>query len=378
MSNIKSITPIGKHQTYDLEVDHADHQFYLANGVLTSNSHAVAYAIDSFWCAWLITYYEEQWLSAYLEAMSGTPLKRATAFGEVRALGYQIVPIDINHATSAWTVLPGKKLMPSMSSVKGIGDAAVEEIVALRPFSSIENMLYDEEGCWRLSKFNRRALESLIKIKAFESLDCIGPGKVFGNYQHMYETIMGSYTETVTRKRKGVEETVEVERDHFDLIKKSTNKDPLEGRKNFYNLARGLAAIYPEEWSHRQLLDFQVESFGTADVTLMFDASIFKKLDDKNIIPIEDLEVGETGIVWFTTINASGKKGEASTSGVKKQTRNGKEYVQAYVTGTIGKMVRLSIWGCTELFDPFKLCISEVERNEYGYSTTKWKVKVIA
>ena len=38
-NNIKSIKQIGKAQTYDIEVAHPDHQFYLANGILTSNSY---------------------------------------------------------------------------------------------------------------------------------------------------------------------------------------------------------------------------------------------------------------------------------------------------------------------------------------------------
>ena len=206
-----------------------------------NKSHAVAYAIDSFWCAWLLTYYEEQWLCAYLEAMSRSPDRRAKAFGEAKALGYQIVPIDVNHAALGWSALPGKKLMPSMVSCKGVGATAVEEIMEMRPFESIEQMLYNEDGSWRPSKFNRKAMETLIKIRAFDSLNCVGPDQVFKSYRHMYEVLMGSYTEEVTKKRKGVEGTFEVKREHSSMIKRSPKKDPHEGRKAFYELARGLA-----------------------------------------------------------------------------------------------------------------------------------------
>ncbi len=48
MPRISSIEFTGKQQTYDLEVAHHDHQYYLSNGILQSNSHAVAYAIDSY------------------------------------------------------------------------------------------------------------------------------------------------------------------------------------------------------------------------------------------------------------------------------------------------------------------------------------------
>ena len=377
MSNIKSITPIGRHQTFDLEVDHPDHQFYLANGVLTSNSHAVAYAIDSYWCAWLMTYYEEQWLSAYLESMSHTPLQRAMAFGEAKALGYQIVPIDINHATAGWTVLPGKKLMPSITSVKGVGDSAVEEIIEMRPFKSIEDMLYNEDGTWRLSKFNRKAMEALVKIRAFDSLECVGEDKVFKSYRHMFETLMGSYTETV-EKKKGSGEFVERVRDHATLIKKSSKKDPQEGRKNFYTLARGLAETYAEEWTQREFVEFQAEYFGTADVTMLFDQKLFDKLEEKGIPPVEELEVGQTKLVWFVTVLTAVKKGGEPVAGIIKKTKNGKEYVQAFVTGPVGKPLRMNLWGCKELLEPFRLCVGEVKRDDFGLSSTNWKLKVIA
>ena len=65
-----------------------------------NKSHAVAYALDSYYCAWLMTYFEEEWLCAYLESMEGNPDKRGKAFSEVKALGYEIVPIDINHAAN--------------------------------------------------------------------------------------------------------------------------------------------------------------------------------------------------------------------------------------------------------------------------------------
>jgi len=346
-----------------------------------NKSHAVAYAIDSYWCAWLLTYYEEQWLSAYLESMSHSPDQRAKAFGEARALGYQIVPVDVSYATVSWRVLPGKKLMPSITSIKGVGDSAIEELEEMRrsarPPKTIEELLYNEDGTWRPSKFNRKALEALIKVRAFDSLNCIGPDKVFKSYRHMYETLLGSYEETVP-VRKGSEETKVRVRDHNALIKRSTRKDPHEGLKNFYALARGLAEPYGAEWTQRQLVEFQAELFGTADVTMMFDPFIFERLDEKDVRAIEDLETGQTDIVWFVTVLAAGKKGAAPSAGVKKKTKNGKEYVQAYVTGPIGKPLRLTLWGCKELPEPFKLCVAEVRRDEYGLSTAKFKVKVIA
>src|SRR5690606_34993991 len=41
------IRPVGKRQMYDLEVSNRTHNFLLKNGLVTSNSHAVAYSYIS-------------------------------------------------------------------------------------------------------------------------------------------------------------------------------------------------------------------------------------------------------------------------------------------------------------------------------------------
>jgi DNA polymerase-3 subunit alpha len=88
-----------------------------------------------------MTYYEKEWLCAYLESMSGNDKKRVTAFNEVRRLGYKIDPIDINYAEKSWTILDGKRFMPSFMTCKSVGEAAVDEIMANRPYTSVEGMV---------------------------------------------------------------------------------------------------------------------------------------------------------------------------------------------------------------------------------------------
>lgn len=342
MSNIKSITPIGKYQTYDLEIDHPDHQFYLSNGVLTSNSHAVAYAIDSYWCVWLMTYYEEQWLSAYVESMLGNPDKKAKAFGEIKRLGYTIVPIDINHADKGWTVLPGKKFMPSLLSCKGVGETAADEIIESRPYASLEDMLYNEDGSWRPGKFNKKALETLVKVHAFESLECVGEGKLFNSYHHMHEVLI----------------------ENSDVIKKSPKKDPLQGRKTMYELARALAPM--PEWTRREQADNRVEAFGSLDVVDLLEPHVMQHLEDKGIRPIDEWD--KKGLYWFCIQETTGKK-----------TKTGKQYLLMQAVGPVGKIYRMNAWGWNgvKTFPPFTVVVAEVDRNDFGFSTILWRCKEI-
>jgi len=374
MTNIKSVEPIGKHQTFDLEVDHPDHQFYLANGVLTSNSHAVAYAIDSYWCAWLMTYHEEEWVRSYLESMSSTPAQRLKAFSEVKALGWTIVPIDINLASDGWIALPGKRLMPSIVSASGVGSSAFEEIAANRPYTSLEELLWTDDFEWKHSKFNKKALEALVKIGAFDSVGIVGEGKMFKNYHQMHEVLFGSHVESITKKRKGVVTTEDEVVEHFNALRRRTKSDPHAGVRALYELLKRYDDI--EEWTPAEKAKNLVEVFGTVDATMIVDPDILDSLNRKNITSIDDVEFGSTDVVWFITVIASPKKGKP-TGGVVKTTRNGKQYVQAYVMGSSGSVKRVTMWGIKHIPEPYVLYVAEVKRDDYGFSTSASKMRAL-
>lgn len=308
-----------------------------------NKAHAVAYGIDSYWCVWLMTYYEEQWLTAYIESMLGNPDKKAKAFGEIKRLGYTIVPIDINEASTSWTVLPGKRFMPSLLSCKGMGLTAAKELMESRPYRSVEDMLWNEDGSWRPSKFNKKAMEALVKVGAFGSLDCVGEGKVFNSYHHMHEVII----------------------ENSDLIKKSPKRDPLEGRKNFYELARRMAPEV-EEWSRKELAELSLDVFGSVDVMALLDPTVLAKLDEKNIPSIDEWE--SKGFYWFCIQSVT-----------PKTTKTKKKYLLLEAVGPAGKAYRMNAWGWdgVKTFPPYTVVIAEVDKNDFGASTVMWRLKEI-
>lgn len=307
-----------------------------------NRAHAIAYAIDSYMCAWLLTHYEEEWLCAYLESMSNNPDDKAKAFGEIRSLGYQFVPIDINHATKTWTILPGKKFMPSLLSVKGVGESAIDELITNRPYNNVEEFLWNDDGSWRHSKFNKKSLESLVKIGAFESLNLVGHDTLFKSYKQLHHVLV----------------------ENNDLIKKTSKKEPQQGKKNFYELIKESNDC--GEWTQAEKAQHYVECMGSADVGLLVDAGILTKLNEKGVRPIEQLEVGEKDICWFCVQNVTPKK-----------TKNGKNYLMIDAVGVSGKSQRLNVWGWdgSRQFGFYALCLAEVERNDFGHSTTSWKLK---
>ena len=141
MTKIIDVQYVGEHQTYDLEVDHPDHQFYLANGLLTSNSHSVAYAIDSYYGAWLMTHYETDWLATCLQSESGNVEGLSVVVSEIKQAGYRVSPPDINTSGDVWSWSNElQAFVPPLSSLKRVGDTAVSEILENRPYRNLAEL----------------------------------------------------------------------------------------------------------------------------------------------------------------------------------------------------------------------------------------------
>lgn len=331
---------VGKRRTFDLEVAHDDHQFVLHNGTLTSNSHAVSYAIDTYMCAYLLTYYEPEWLCAYAETYSdGSDKKRLQAFSEIKALGYNIVKLDINHADKTWTILPGKRFMPSFLTCKGIGMAAIDEIIRNRPYHTVYDLLWDEEGNWKHSKFNKRVFENLIKVEAFDSMDIVGDDKYFVNYRHMHACIVERWS---------------------DLRKKN-------GRELLDTLAREGRDIPP--WTRDEKVQMYSTLLGSYDIGMLMPDDVKARLRDKGVTSIDDAEEGQKKIHWFIIVKAA-----------KKKTKNGKQYLMTNVQGESGETYRMFVWGYKEGKHDIqhnRAYIAEVEKTDFGLSTTPWKMREI-
>lgn len=309
-----------------------------------NKSHAVAYAFDSYFCAWLLTYYEKEWLTAYLESMSNNPDDKAVAFSEIKQLGYKIVPIDINIATDSWQILPGKRFMPSITSMKGVGDSAVQELLSYRPYKQFEDILWSPEtGEWRPSKLNKKALSALINTGAFESLNCVGEDKLFSSYAHMYHVVI----------------------DNLDEIKKSTKKEPYKGKNEFYRLCKEERNIEP--WTRKELTLKYIECFGSLDVNTLLDKEVLQVFENKGIKSLDEFD-GQN-IYWFCVVQT-----------VQKKTKNGKLYHHLTVQGQNGKLYKMFCWGVKPtdtIIEDYSICFAELTRSDFGYATQRFKLRII-
>jgi len=308
-----------------------------------NKSHAVSYAIDSYYCAWMMTYYEEEWLCAYLESMEGNPKNRAKAFSEVQGLGYKMVPIDINLAQKTWTILDGKRFMPSFLSCKGVGEAAVDEILANRPYTDIKSMLWNEDGSWRPSKFNKKAMESLVKIRAFESMGMVDyKHGEFESYKHMHDTLIPNW----------------------DKIRKSLKRNRWEGYENYRRfLEEGVGC---GEWSRKEIIFSDLALFGSVNPNTIVTEAQKEKLATKNITPLK--QWNKQWLYWFICAEVK-----------PATTKNGRPYLKIKAMHEDGSFEWMNCWGWSKgiMIEPYTLCVAIVDQNDFGKSCRWSKLKIM-
>ncbi|HAV41950.1 MAG TPA: DNA polymerase III subunit alpha, partial [Acidobacteria bacterium] len=136
-----------------------------------NKSHSAAYAYLAYQTAYLKAHFPAHFMSALLtsEAEKGDTDQIIKYINECRELGLTILPPDVNSSHYHFSV-EGQNIRMGLSAVKNVGENTVKEIIALREKKGGFKNLFDlfEEYDSRI--LNRKALESLIKAGAFDSL----------------------------------------------------------------------------------------------------------------------------------------------------------------------------------------------------------------
>jgi len=136
-----------------------------------NKSHAAVYALLAYQTAWLKAHYPVHYLAALLtsEAERGATPQVVKYIGECHEMGIQVRPPDINRSEFRFTVEDGN-IRFGLAAVKGIGQAAVEELIAARRKAGGFHSPFDLFLEHDTKVLNRKAVESLIKAGAFDSL----------------------------------------------------------------------------------------------------------------------------------------------------------------------------------------------------------------
>ncbi len=146
---------------FDQILDFANYAF--------NKAHAVCYAVVSYRTAYLKCHYPREYMAALLTSVLDVSNKVSEYIAAARDMGIKVLPPDVNESYDGFSV-SGEHIRFGLAAVKNVGRgfmrALVEERQENGAFASFQDFcerMYERE-------LNRRALDSLIKAGAFDSM----------------------------------------------------------------------------------------------------------------------------------------------------------------------------------------------------------------
>lgn len=134
-----------------------------------NKSHAACYGLIAYWTAYLKAHYPDAFMAALMTSDADDVDRLAIEIAECRHAGLTVLSPDVNQSFVEFAVVPNEqKIRFGMAAVKGVGTAAVEEILRTRDADGLFVSVSDFARRVSTSRFNRKAWESLIKAGAFD------------------------------------------------------------------------------------------------------------------------------------------------------------------------------------------------------------------
>ena len=145
-----------------------------------NKSHSAAYALIAYQTAWLKAHHPAEFLAATLSSDMDDTDKVQIFWRDCHANGVRVLPADINASgyrfepvrdQSSQADKPPRTIRYGLGALKGVGQAAIEEVVRAREVGGAFASLFD--FCQRVNRqiVNRRAIESMIRAGAFDSVE---------------------------------------------------------------------------------------------------------------------------------------------------------------------------------------------------------------
>lgn len=184
------IRSVGRQHMFDLEVSNPTHNFILPTGIVTSNSHSVAYTLVSARLLYLKAHYPLEFFAGTLKCVDGDE-KIKEYKREAEKMGVKIHPVTINKSKVKFDIVDDEIYM-GYSNIKGLGDEVAEKIVKNQPYSSFEDFL-------ARGGTEEKVLKPLICLRTFENED---PIKLYSYYSYYKEEIkkLHSMNDRYTKK----------------------------------------------------------------------------------------------------------------------------------------------------------------------------------
>ncbi|MFF1560530.1 DNA polymerase III subunit alpha [Streptomyces sp. NPDC058279] len=139
------------------------------SGYAFNKSHTAGYGLVSFWTAYLKANFPAEYMAALLTSVGDDKDKAAIYLADARKSGVNVLQPDVNESVAEFTAI-GEDVRFGLKSVRNVGEGVIDSLVSSRKnhgkYASFADFLDKSE----IGALNKRAVESLIKAGAFDSL----------------------------------------------------------------------------------------------------------------------------------------------------------------------------------------------------------------
>jgi DNA polymerase-3 subunit alpha len=135
-----------------------------------NKSHSAAYGLLTVQTAWLKAHYPVEFTAALISSEAGNTDKVVPHILEAREHGIEVLPPDANESQLAFSV-HGAKIRFGLGAVRGLGESAVEAILAARQGEGSPGKflsLFDFAARIDARRINKKVIEALVKSGAFD------------------------------------------------------------------------------------------------------------------------------------------------------------------------------------------------------------------
>ncbi len=230
-------SPRAVEHLWGLMVRAADYSF--------NKSHAACYALISYRTAYLKANFPVQYMAALISSVMDTKDKVPFYVNVANEMGIEVLPPDINESVMDFRGI-GDVIRFGLNAVKNVGETAIRNILEMRDKDGPFRDLF--EFCERvdLGTVNGRALESLIKSGA---MDSIGPSR---------RGMLMVLPQAVAHGKKMRSDADRGQGSIFDLLADAT---PAEGAKR-RNSGHPPVQISDVDFTKEELLQLEKETLG--------------------------------------------------------------------------------------------------------------------
>lgn len=171
-----------------------------------NKSHAAAYAVLAYETAFLKAHYPREFMAALMSSVMGDANAMAHYIRNCSEIGIEVLPPDVNESSKNFTVVFDKndgekkngKIRFGLLGIKNLGEGAIDSIIEAREQKGRPQDIFRFIDNIDIHRVNKKAVESLIKSGAMDSLN-----ENRAAHMGIYETLMDSAQSSARRSIDG-------------------------------------------------------------------------------------------------------------------------------------------------------------------------------